>query len=201
MKFINRTTEMEFLNREYNSEESSLVIIYGRRRIGKTALITQFCKDKNALYFLATEESETENRNNFKELVSEYTGNELLGSAIIKKWDVILKSIIDYKTSEKKVIIIDEFQYLGKGNPAFPSVFQKAWDTVLKDANIMVILCGTLITMMESQTLSYNSPLYGRRTGQIKLQQISFEHYREFYPNMKKKELIEYYSVTGGVPK
>lgn len=201
MKFINRTTEKEFLNREYTSKESSLVIIYGRRRIGKTALITQFCKDKNSLYFLATEESETENRNNFKELVSEYTGNELIGSAIIKKWDVIFKSIIDYKTSEKKIIVIDEFQYLGKGNPAFPSIFQKVWDTVLKEANIMVILCGSLITMMESQTLSYNSPLYGRRTGQIKLQQISFEHYREFYPNMKKKELIEYYSVTGGVPK
>lgn len=201
MKFINRTTEREFLNNEYTSKESSLVIIYGRRRIGKTALITQFCKDKNALYFLATEESEIENRNNFKELVSEYTGNELLGSAIIKKWDVIFKSIIDYKTSDKKVIVIDEFQYLGKGNPAFPSIFQKVWDTILKEANIMVILCGSLITMMESQTLSYNSPLYGRRTGQIKLQQISFEHYREFYPKMKKKELIEYYSVTGGVPK
>ena len=201
MKFINRTSEREFLQKEYHRESSSLVIIYGRRRIGKTALITEFCKNKNALYFLATEESETENRNNFKDLACEYTENELLGSAIIKKWDIIFKSIVDYKTSEKKIIIIDEFQYLGKGNPAFPSVFQKIWDTILNNSNIMVILCGSLITMMESQTLSYDSPLYGRRTGQIKLQQISFEHYKEFYTHMKKKELIEYYAVTGGVPK
>jgi hypothetical protein len=99
------------------------------------------------------------------------------------------------------VLIIDEFQYLGKSNPAFPSVFQKIWDTLLKEENIMVILSGSLITLMESQTLSYSSPLYGRRTGQIKLKQISFSSYGEFYPTKSYKDLIEYYSITGGVPK
>lgn len=96
---------------------------------------------------------------------------------------------------------MDEFQYLGKANRAFPSIFQKIWDTMLKDKNIMVILCGSLISMMESQTLAYSSPLYGRRTGQIKLKQIPFRHYHEFFPKKNEKELIEYYAVTGGVPK
>lgn len=72
---------------------------------------------------------------------------------------------------------------------------------MLKDRNVMVILCGSLISMMESQTLAYSSPLYGRRTGQIKLKQIPFRHYHQFFPDKSERELIEYYSVTGGVPK
>lgn len=72
---------------------------------------------------------------------------------------------------------------------------------MLKDENMMVILCGSLISMMESQTLAYSSPLYGRRTGQIKLKQIPFRHYYEFFPDKSEKELIEYFAITGGVPK
>jgi AAA+ ATPase superfamily predicted ATPase len=200
-KFVNRCKELEFLNNEYSRNGSSLIILYGRRRVGKTALAIEFMKDKHALYYLATQESETENRTAFKNIVADYTNNELLANATIDKWDLIFKSLIDYKTNKKKLIVIDEFQYLGKSNSAFPSIFQKIWDTMLKNENIMVILCGSLISMMESQTLSYNSPLYGRRTGQIKLKQIPFSHYHEFFPDKNKKELIEYYAVTGGVPK
>ena len=98
-------------------------------------------------------------------------------------------------------MVIDEFQYIGKSNPAFPSIFQRIWDEVLKDGNVMVIICGSLISMMFSQTLSYDSPLYGRRTAQIKLDQIPFEYYGEFFPDKSYMELVESYAVTGGVPK
>ena len=200
-KFIDRYEEQEFLNDEYKKDTSSLVVLYGRRRIGKTALITEFGKDKEILYFLASEESERENLNAFKNLVAEFTNNELLKHASIDSWDLIFKTLINSNIEKKKLIIIDEFQYLGKTNTAFPSIFQRIWDTILKEKNAMVILCGSLISMMEAQTLSYSSPLYGRRTGQIKLQQIKFQHYHEFFNDKNRKELIEYYSVTGGVPK
>ena len=200
-KFIDRYEEQEFLNDEYKKDTSSLVVLYGRRRIGKTALITEFGKDKEILYFLASEESERENLNAFKNLVAEFTNNELLKHASIDNWDLIFKTLINSNIEKKKLIIIDEFQYLGKTNTAFPSIFQRIWDTILKEKNAMVILCGSLISMMEAQTLSYSSPLYGRRTGQIKLQQIKFQHYHEFFNDKNRKELIEYYSVTGGVPK
>ena len=101
----------------------------------------------------------------------------------------------------KLVIVIDEFQYIGKSNPAFPSVFQRIWEEQLKDKPVMVILCGSLTSMMESQTLSYNSPLYGRRTAQMKLKQIPFRYYRQFFPDKSENELVEMYAVTGGVPK
>lgn len=199
--FIDRDEERAFLQNEYNRDGSSLIILYGRRRVGKTALATEFMKDKRALYFLVTEESERQNLQAFKDLVAEFTENELLKSAAIDRWEPIFKILADYITDEKMILMIDEFQYLGKSNAAFPSIFQKIWDSVLKNQNIMVILCGSLISMMESQTLSYSSPLYGRRTGQIKLKQIPFKYYHEFFPRKNRKELIEFYAITGGVPK
>ncbi len=200
-QFIDRVQEMETLNYEYNRDGSALVVLYGRRRVGKTTLISEFIKDKNALFFLASEESEAQNRTSFKEKVAEFLNNDLLRSAEVKNWDVLFKTIMDTKHDTKPVIVIDEFQYLGKSNPAFPSVFQRIWEEILKNKDVMVILCGSLISMMESQTLAYGSPLYGRRTAQIRLKQIPFAYYKQFFPKKKQKDLIEMYSITGGVPK
>lgn len=200
-QFIDRESEMETLQNEYNRNGSSLVIMYGRRRVGKTTLISEFIKDKPALFFLASEESEAQNRNAFKDKAADFLESELLKNADIKNWEVIFKTIADTSFDSKPVIVIDEFQYIGKSNPAFPSIFQRIWEETLKNKPVMVILCGSLISMMESQTLSYNSPLYGRRTAQIRLKQIPFRYYQEFFPGKNRRELIEMYSVTGGVPK
>lgn len=199
--FIDRTKELANLESEYAREDAAFVVVYGRRRIGKTALINHFCEDKKAVYFLATEESETENRNAFKQLVADAFSNELLASASVDSWTPIFKIIAEESRKERIVLVVDEFQYLGKANKSFPSVFQKIWDEILSKANIMLILCGSLINMMTSQVLSYNSPLYGRRTAQIMLKQIEFSHYHEFNEDLSLEEQIEQYAVTGGVPK
>ena len=109
--------------------------------------------------------------------------------------------LVEYKTKTKKIIVIDEFEYIGHSSPAFPSIMQKIWDTILKEANIMLVLCGSLITSMMSQTLDYSSHLYGRRTAQIKLKQIPFSNYHEFFEERDNNLLIPFYAVTGGVPK
>lgn len=199
--FVNRTKELESLEKQYAADQSSLVVVYGRRRVGKTALITEFLKrHPNSLYFLATEESEMQNLNYFKVQVAEFTGNELLKTAAVD-WFTVFKTLIDYKTETKKIIVLDEFQYIGQSNAAFPSIMQKAWDTLLKEANVMLILCGSLVSLMKSQTLDYSSPLYGRRTGQIKLKQIPFNHYHAFFEGRTNNDLLPFYAVTGGVPK
>ena len=200
-KFVNRTKELDTLEKQYKSNNSSLVIVYGRRRVGKTSLINEFLKRHNdTLYFLATEESEIQNLNAFKLQVAGYTNNELLKSASVD-WLAVFKTLVNYKTETKKIIVIDEFQYIGKANSAFPSIMQKVWDTLLANENIMLILCGSLISLMKSQTLDYGSPLYGRRTAQIKLKQIAFKHYGEFYNDITAEQLVPFYAVTGGVPK
>ena len=200
-RFIDRESEMETLKNEYNREGSSFVVLYGRRRVGKTTLISEFIKDKNALFFLASEEAETQNRSAFREKVAEFIDSDLLRSADVKSWDSLFKFIVETPFESKPIIVLDEFQYLGKANPAFPSIFQRIWEEILKDKSVMVILCGSLISMMESQTLAYGSPLYGRRTAQIRLKQIPFGYYHEFFPDKSRRELIEMYAVTGGIPK
>lgn len=200
-KFVNRSKELEALEKQYAATGSALVVVYGRRRVGKTALIAEFLKrHSDSLYFLATEESEAQNLNYFKAQVAEFTGNELLTTAAVD-WLTVFKTLLEHKTKTKKIIVFDEFQYIGQSNSAFPSVMQKIWDTLLKDANIMLILCGSLVSLMKSQTLDYSSPLYGRRTGQIRLKQIPFAHYHEFFEGRTNNELLPFYAVTGGVPK
>lgn len=200
-KFIDRIDELETLEREYDRDDAAFVVIYGRRRVGKTTLINHFCEDKRSIYFLATEENESENRNSFKNLVSDKFGNELLASASLTNWEPIFKVIAEESRQERLVLVIDEFQYLCKANSAFSSIMQKIWDEILQKENVMLILCGSLINMMTSQVLNYDSPLYGRRTAQIKLKQIAFSYYHEFDENLSLDNQILQYAVTGGVPK
>lgn len=200
-RFVDREDELRVLEAEYAREGASLVILYGRRRVGKTTLISEFIRDKHALFFLASEESEAQNRRQFRARVADFTGNALLASSDSADWDMIFRVLLDAPRETKPVIVIDEFQYIGRSNPAFPSIFQRIWEEQLKTQNVMVILCGSLISMMESQTLRYDSPLYGRRTAQIRLKPIPFRYYAEFFPQMNRRERIEMYAVTGGVPK
>ena len=200
-RFVDREQEMATLQSEYDRDGSALVVLYGRRRVGKTTLISEFIKNKKALFFLASEESESQNRLAFQEKAADFLNSDLLKNVEVKSWDVLFRAIIDTHFDSKPVIVLDEFQYLGKSNPAFPSVFQRIWEEILKDRQVMVILCGSLISMMQSQTLAYDRPLYGRRTSQIRLMQIPFAYYHQFFPDKSRKELIEMYAVTGGVPK
>jgi len=200
-RFINRVSELEHLESEYASDSSTFTVIYGRRRVGKTALISEFLKDKdNAIYFLAAEGSEYINKDIYKKQVSKFIDNPHLATADVE-WFDIFESLAKFKTDTKKIIVIDEFQYLGMANPAFPSLFNRAWELVLAKSDVMVIICGSLINMMMSQALSYSSPLYGRRTGQIKMKQVDWRFYKEFFPNLSFEDMVLYYSVTGGVPK
>lgn len=201
MFFVDRVQEMSVLQTAYEKPESSLFVLYGRRRVGKTTLLSEFCKEKPSLYYLATEESIQTNRNAFRLMAADFLQNDLLKSATDASWEMIFSVLLSAQENKKLVIVLDEFQYLGKADKAFPSVFQKIWDTILKNKNVEVILCGSLVHMMMEQTLSYSSPLYGRRTGQIRLKQIPYAYYDRFFPNLDEQTRILYYAVTGGVPK
>jgi AAA+ ATPase superfamily predicted ATPase len=200
-RFINRERELDLLNQQYATPDASLIIIYGRRRVGKTTLISEFIKDKHALYFLAEEEDSKTCMKRFAKAVAEYTGQSYINKMIHDDWHEIFRFIKDYKSDEKKIIVIDELPFMANANSAFPSNLQWMWDEWFQHENIMLILCGSLIHMMEKYTLNYSSPLYGRRTGQVKLKQIDFLHYNKFYENMPYRDLVERYAVTGGVPR
>lgn len=199
MKFFGREKELLALEREY-SRDGGFVVIYGRRRIGKTTLIKQFIKGKTAFYFLATKEVESQSMKRFAGVIARTTGNTVLQKAVFSDWLDLFQTVADYKPGEKKVLVIDEFPYLVKVNDSFPSILQNAWDEILKDSNVMLILCGSLISMMKKHALSYESPLYGRRTAQMRIAPLPFT---TVYANQKLSftDAVEQYSITGGVPK
>ena len=199
MKFLGREKEILDLEKEY-ARDGGFVVIYGRRRIGKTTLIKQFIKSKTAFYFLATKEVESQSMKRFAGVIARTTGNPVLQKAAFSDWLDLFQAVADYKPNEKKVLVIDEFPYLVKVNDSFPSILQNAWDEILKDSNVMLILCGSLISMMKKHALSYESPLYGRRTAQMRIAPLPFT---TVYENQKLsfEEAAEQYSITGGVPK
>ena len=199
MHFIGRKNELNKLNSEYNND-SSFVVIYGRRRVGKTTLIKEFLKDKTSFYFLATEELENQSMKRLSGVVARTTKNPLLQKAAFTDWLDLFQLIADYKPEIKKILVIDEFPYLVKINPAFPSILQNAWDEILKDSNVMLILSGSLIGMMQKHALSYDSPLYGRRTAQIRLAPLPFSDIYAIQ-NIPFNQAVEQYAITGGVPK
>ena len=199
MKFLGREKEILDLEKEY-ARDGGFVVIYGRRRIGKTTLIKQFIKSKTAFYFLATKEVESQSMKRFAGVIARTTGNFVMQKATFSDWLDLFQAVADYKPNEKKVLVIDEFPYLVKVNDSFPSILQNAWDEILKDSNVMLILCGSLISMMKKHALSYESPLYGRRTAQMRIAPLPFT---TVYENQKLsfEEAAEQYSITGGVPK
>ncbi len=145
--FIGKKAELQKLSSEY-TRESSFVVLYGKYRVGKTTLIKEFIKDKKALCFLSLSELEIKNRNRFITSVAEFTGMPYLKNSNFDNWYDIFEIIVNYKPEEKKIIVIDEFQYLVNANPSFTSIFQRIWDDILKDKNIMVILCGSYISLI-----------------------------------------------------
>lgn len=199
MDFIGRTSELATLNAELK-RGSGFVVIYGRRRVGKTTLIKEFIKDKRAFYFLATTESEAQSMKRFAGVLSRATKNPMLSKVTFTDWLDLFQVVADDHPDEKKVLVIDEFPYLVKTNPDFPSILQNAWDEVLKDHNVMLILCGSLISMMKKHALAYDSPLYGRRTAQIRLMSLQFTDVYAVQ-NLSFEQAVEQYAITGGVPK
>ena len=199
MKFIGRQSELQTLEQEYR-RDGGFVVIYGRRRVGKTRLIKEFIKDKPAVYFLATEEVEAQSMKRMAGVIARATGNVLLGNVTFSDWADLFRAVAAYRPEQKKVIVLDEFPYMVKTNPAFPSILQNIWDEFLQDSNIMLILSGSLIGMMKKHALSYDSPLYGRRTAQIRLMPLPFTAVYAAQ-SLPFEQAVQQYALTGGVPK
>ena len=202
MKFANREKELATLESEYKSDRFSFTVIYGRRRVGKTRLIREFIRDKHSLYFLADTGTENLNMERFRNIAAELLNDQLLKQIDFSDWQSLVKYVVTHTGKEKKlIIVIDEFQYLVKINPAIPSVFQSVVDEILQRENCMLILCGSIISLMYKATLGYDSPLYGRRTSQIKLQALSFDDFQLLFKKVSQVRCLEFYGMLSGIPK
>ncbi len=194
--FVNRDRELEFLNRSFRSRRAEFLVLYGRRRVGKTELAKKFSEGKKGFYFFAEETLEEENLRSFRKSVSRLLDDPLVERSDLS-WEELFDRIAD---SGRAFVVIDEFPNLIKGNRGLLSKFQKIWDERLADSKTKLILLGPSIGMMETHVLGYKSPLYGRRTGQIWLEPLDFVHLQEFFPDLSHHELMRVYGITDGIP-
>lgn len=202
---IGREYELEKLEELYNSNKFEFLVLYGRRRIGKTTLLTEFSKKHNCLYFLAQEKNITLNLHEFSNLMSSYfeidyipsfqDWSELI-SYLCEKIDVTLTTA----PNDKICIIIDEFPFIAKEYPAIKSILQHTIDQKWQHKNIMLVLCGSSVSFMINEVLGYSSPLYGRRTSNIELKPLNYLEASKFFPNFSNIDKITAYSILGGIP-
>ncbi len=199
--FVNRESELEALNGEYNSKGASFTVIYGRRRVGKTTLISQYIKDKPAIFFYATEASLNYQLKFLAELVIQFTGQAYLKDLSFNSFEQLFLFLAENIKDKKVVLAIDEYQHLVKLDKSFSSVLQKVWDNHLKTKNIHLLLCGSVISMMHTEVLNYSAPLYGRRTSSIFLKQMAFKYISKFMHSSSLEEQIKIFAAFGAVPK
>ena len=173
-QFINRKEELEFLEDLYR-KNFQLCVIYGRRRVGKTELIKKFIQNKPSIYILCTDESYEENIKYFKNKFAEFTGKEYFTKIETKDFFELFKFFIEEVKNKKLVIAIDEFPYLMATKKGVLALFQKIIDELLKDSNILLILAGSSMSIIESDVLGKGTPLYGRNLNIWKLTPFKFK--------------------------
>ena len=197
--FVGRKAELGSLNRSYCSDSFQFPVIYGRRRVGKTTLINEFCKGKNTIYFVAVQSTAKENL----EILSAQILSALAPGAPKNPFQSF-REAIDYvferAKHERIILAIDEFPYLASSDKAVSSILQAAIDKHQSDSRLFLILCGSSMSFMEEQVLGYKSPLYGRRTAQFKLLPFDYFESAEMLPGFSNEEKIVLYSITGGIP-
>lgn len=196
IQFVDRERELEYLNGIWEENAFRLVILYGRRRVGKTELLKKFLEGKRGAYILLTNESMRENIKYIKDALADALQEEYIRRLEVENLYDLFKFV---KFGKKRfVIILDEFPFLMEINPGILATFQKIVDEILSKTNVMLILCGSSLSMMEQDVIGYRSPLYGRRINIWKVQPFDF---KTIYTIMKDIEkALEIYFIFGGIP-
>ncbi|HII98433.1 MAG TPA: ATP-binding protein [Methanoregula sp.] len=195
--FINRTRELSALGERYQQGKAELIILYGRRRIGKSGLVDHFLTSARGIRLLAREESKHLQLKKFSQELAVFFSDDFLATTSFSDWDSFFTYLAG-KADDRFVIAIDEFPYLVKEDSSLPSIIQDHWDRRLTSSQAFLILSGSSIAMMEEMTMEHSSPLYGRRTGQILLRGLRFSDVLDYVGDLTRA--VEVYAVFGGTP-
>ena len=197
--FIGRERELETLNAHYNSDKFEFSVIYGRRRVGKTALINEFIKDKNSIFFTGVETNESQNLENFSKCIMEYsTGMQT--SSVFSSFQSALEYVFELSKTQRMVLVIDEYPYVARASKSLASTLQLLIDKNKDTSKLFLILCGSSMSYMEDQVLAYKAPLYGRRTAQLKIEPFDFFKSSLFFNNFSNEDKALAYGIIGGTP-
>lgn len=197
--FIGRERELELLNRLYESDKFEFVVLYGRRRVGKTALINRFIEQKQAIYFTGVESNERQNLDNFSKSIIEYASG-IEAETSFASFQAALEYLFKLSEKERFVLAIDEYPYVARSSEGFASTLQMLIDKHKATSRMMLLLCGSSMSYMEDNVLSYKAPLYGRKTAQIRLYPFNFEETCRCLEKFSAEDKAIAYGIVGGTP-
>ena len=199
-QFYCREEELRKLNKRYAENRFECIVIYGRRRVGKTALINEFCKDKPTVFFSALNTTERENLEALSKSIMSFERPDAEITPEFRSYDAALDELTVLSKEKRIVFVIDEYPYLAKSKPAISAMLQHIIDHKWSESQMYLILCGSSMSFMENQVLGQESPLYGRRTGQFKIEPMNYRETAEFNPDLSAEDNALIYGITGGVP-
>jgi len=198
--FVGRQKELGVLEELADSGHPELYVLFGRRRVGKTELLQQFCRRQRAVYFLGAEVREKDNLRAFRDALAEGLEDPLAASVEFRDWTSALQFVGERAKDERLVLVLDEFPYLCQASPSLPSEIQRFWDTRAKKTRLMLVLCGSQVSFMEQEVLAERSPLFGRRTAQRRLEPLAPSEALTFFPKWPLKDRVLAYAILGGMP-
>ena len=197
--FIGRDKELNALDKLYQLEKFEFVVIYGRRRVGKTALINQFIGDKKSIYFMGVESNEKQNLENFSKSIIEFSSG-IQAETSFASFQAALEYVFKLAENERIILTIDEYPYVARSSKSLASTLQLLIDKYKDTSKLMLILCGSSMSYMEDHVLAYKAPLYGRRTAQMKILPFDFEESCRYFNNLSDEDKALIYGIVGGTP-
>jgi AAA+ ATPase superfamily predicted ATPase len=197
--FLGRERELKLLNNLYEKDNFNFIVMYGRRRVGKTTLLKEFCKDKKSVFFVAEEYNDKLALEKFSRALKESLSDEN-DKSIFNSWEDAFDYVYHKSKAEKIILVIDEFQYLVNSNKSLLSLIQNTIDHKLKDSNLYLVVCSSTISFMKENVLSQKSPLFGRKTAEFFIKQLGFYNSIKFFKSYSKEDKIFAYAILGGIP-
>ena len=198
--FIGREEELRFLEERYTAPGGQLVVLYGRRRVGKTETLRRFCEGKSHVFYSCTECTDEQQLAAFSTRMLQKDMPAAKYLTVFSGWEQALSSVSELPGQGKKLLVIDEFPYMVRNNPSIPSILQNLWDSTLREQDVMIVLCGSAMSFIEKEILAEKNPLYGRATGILKMNEMDFYDAARFFPNYSPLDKIRAYAVLGGIP-
>jgi len=199
--FIGREQELSFFEEKYHTPGGQLLVLYGRRRVGKTEFLHQFCEGKPHVFYSCHEVPGLKQLKNFSERILQAGSPAAQYTDSFQDWPATFRGFAELPMAgAKKLLVIDEFPYMCKGDPSIPSILQNLWDGTFRKQNIMIILCGSAMSFIEKEILSEKNPLFGRATGIYKMNELPFNDAVKFFPKYSAEDTMLAYSILGGIP-
>lgn len=198
--FIGRERELKNLNDLYESIKFEFVVIYGRRRIGKTTLINEFISDKESIFFSGLEANSKENLEGLSQSVMALSSDFYDASSSFLSYKEVFDTVFRIAEKRRIIMVIDEYPYLASSYKTISSLLQTYIDKYKDTSKLFLILCGSSLSFMENQVLGYKSPLFGRRTAQFKITPFEFVEAQKYYSNFSIYDTATVYGITGGIP-